>query len=147
MSEYDEKTDPRQESPTVLKEWLIAAITTKDAKLLTRALEGINAWLTFDSLPFDPKLIENESRRDIDQFIRSLEHTQGTLGEAYIYLGDGGVSRLVILVRDGKLTVNTGNGRTTSSKVAQRWDIAFGDIDNMDLLSTPTIDDKNKTHV
>lgn len=115
MKNFDSHPEHREPSRGY-KQKIIEAIQQQDKETPLTALEEINKALTGDSQLFDDSGGIDE--KEVTQFLATLQETGSA--DAYIYLGDGGVSRLVLKADDDNVEIFLGD--VSSDKVKQKFD-------------------------
>lgn len=117
-----ENTRPfeKREKEGGLTQKITRAIQSDDADKVVAALQDANEALTGEKRgSFAPG--EYRIKKMKEQIAEFLEDAEGSgMADTVIYLGDGGFSRLIILVIEGKITVDLTEG--SSSKAKKAWD-------------------------
>jgi predicted AlkP superfamily phosphohydrolase/phosphomutase len=116
-----EKAFDRESSPEVesnLKQKIIEAVLAEDIEQLIRAIETMNTYLTGDSKLGVPNQISSQED-DLKKFLKSFKKSEGKWARAYIYLGDGGVSRLSIYVEDQNISLAVSS--VSTERVKEKW--------------------------
>ncbi|MBI2122366.1 MAG: hypothetical protein HYT98_04580 [Candidatus Sungbacteria bacterium] len=119
--------DPKKESKksTLAKE-ITEAITSQDKQKLYAALSEINHILTGgNSGDFQDGVSTKQFLRDIDRFIHDAGEGFSSLN---ISLGDGGTSRLILWVENGRIDLDI--SPVSSEKVKRKWDELQSNIKN-----------------
>lgn len=110
--------DPSKEAAPNLKQKIIDAIHANDIKQLIQAVEEMNTYLTSHSKLGVPNQITSQEG-DFEDFFATLKRMNGKSARAYIYLGDGGGSRLMITVNEGKIFL--GVSSVSTDEVKEKW--------------------------
>jgi len=98
------------------KREVVTAVQQRDKEAIVAALDALDRTLTPD-WPDNTHQVE-EQGEDVEQFLKVLE--QGGRAEMYIYLGDGGISRLMVKAEGDLVDMWVTN--VSSNKVKQRFE-------------------------
>lgn len=103
-----------------IKQNIIAAIEARDKEALFRALAMASNFLTGNWFGGKMEDIIRVHDIDVDNFFNELEQKGNVLKSLLIYLGDGGISRLVIRAENNQVTVEP--SPVSSDKVKKIWE-------------------------
>lgn len=116
MGEIPQNFESR-ESNVGIKQNIIAAVEARDKEALFKALAAASKFLTDNWFGGDEDALRQQDQ-ELSKFFSELEQK----GEAHvkIYIGDGGISRLIIWVEDNQITIEP--SPVSSDKVKKRWE-------------------------
>ena len=120
MTEGEPKREPSNETGPNLKQKITEAILAGDLEQLIQAIEGINIYLIGSLTNNDVNQIRGQSDV-LEKFLNSFKSSNGEYAVAHIYLGDGGISRLVIRANNQEIIIGISD-RISTKEVKEKWE-------------------------